>query len=96
MGDGHAVAGMAGAQRLDVRHQRIEIVQAADRRGDHRHQLGLLVLQILGKHRTQLRRDLEQAVVEQVGGGVLDRQNLREARAHQGNIVGGQHFKSSR
>jgi hypothetical protein len=47
--------------------------------------------QIGGKQRAQLRRNLEQPAVEQVGGRILDRRDAREARAHQHDIVGGQH-----
>jgi hypothetical protein len=63
----HAIAGMASAERFHRRDERIEIVQAADRRGDHLHQFALLFAQIGGKQFAQLWRDRKQALVEKIG-----------------------------
>ena len=74
---------MAAAERLHRRHQPVEVGEARDDGAQHRHQLLLLLGEIGGEHRAQRRRDLEQAIVEEVGGGGGDRGHLGEARLHE-------------
>src|SRR6476620_8455965 len=53
---------MARPERFHRGHELIEIIQAADRRGDHLNQLALLFAQIRGKQFAQFRRDRKQSV----------------------------------
>ena len=73
------VGDMAGTERLDLLDQRVEIVERADRHRQHGHELLLLLPEVVREQRAHLRRHLEQTVIEQVGGDVLDRQ--RRARS---------------
>ena len=86
-----AIADMTGAERFDGRDEGVEIVQSANGGRNHGHQFPLLFAQIVGKQRPHLRGDLEQAIVEQVRGGLLDGKHKGEARANPQDVVGRDH-----
>ena len=84
----HSVAGMAAAETFDRGDDLVDLVQIADRRGQHGDQLHLLLPEIVGKHPPHIGGDLEQAVVEQIGGDAGYRHDLLEALLHHGNPLG--------
>ena len=59
------------------------LVSDGDGGAQHRHQFDLLVLEIGRKQRPCLGRDLEQPVVEEIGGRAGDRHHFLEARLDQ-------------
>ena len=76
------VAGVPPAERAHCVQDRVEMAEARDRDTEHRHQLALLLAQVLRKHRAEVRSALEQAAVEQVGSRRGDRRDLGKARLH--------------
>ena len=77
---------MPRAEILDDRRKRRKIVQLADTRCKHGHELALLVAEIVGKQDAQIRSNGEQPVVEELSNDILHRSDEREARAHQHDI----------
>src|SRR5215475_3510413 len=64
------------------------MAETCDDGAEHRHQLLLLLGEVLRERRAHLRRDLEQASVKQVGGRGGDWNDLGKARLHELDLVG--------
>jgi hypothetical protein len=77
-----------GPKRFHCGDELILIVQTADRCGDHLHQLVLLRTQIGWKQLTQLRRNREQAIIEKIGGRILNWDDPCESRTYQRDVIG--------
>ena len=73
------VAGVARAERLDLRDEPVEVVQALHGGREHDEQLALLVAHVLREHDAQRGRNLEQAGIEEIGGETGDRNDLIES-----------------
>src|SRR5262249_6614081 len=77
------VAGMAAAQRGEGGQERLRAVKSFDRQREHIHQLAPLLLQVALKKRPERRVEFEQTGIEQGGGRIRDRPDLRNASLHQ-------------
>jgi hypothetical protein len=62
-------------------------VQVGDRRGEHGHQLLFLLAQVVGEQRPNFGRDLEQAIVEEIGCRARDRHDFLKARLNQLDLL---------
>src|SRR5947209_6452795 len=71
-----AVVAMTVWQRAGGRKKGLESAQPVDDDGQGPRQLLALLGHVVGKHRAQRRRDLEQAIVENHRSGFRNRRNL--------------------
>src|SRR5208283_5180965 len=70
---GNPIGDVAISQVPDCRGDLVEFMEVGDNSGEHGHQFLLLRDEVVPKQRTYFRRNLEQAVVEQVGGDAGNR-----------------------
>jgi hypothetical protein len=79
---------MTDRKRARGRQHRFEIGKAVHHDGQRGHQLLALLGHVGWKHRLDLWRDLEQAIIEDRGGLIGDRRDLGEALLHEFDLVG--------
>ena len=84
----NTVAAMPAAEIANGRQDGIQLVETADGRRQHTNQLDLLSGKVGREQRSDFRRDLEEPIVEEIGGFGCDGGNRFEAGLHKCDLFG--------